>query len=323
MSNQLQEVLDDIQVDKFQNLKPQNIRKGVKVLGIEGQLEEGVDTSDATAASSDISLNKIAYVKGEKIIGTAPEIGYTYETLTNTVQTISLKNINSRLICVTNGYSIILQNKVLKVTKLSNDISTEIDCTLTIDYLAVDAGCIDYFGKNTLIIIVCKGSSGYIYLFDGISMTIEQKGNFSSSALSVNGVYFPAVNPHRPYVSLSLGLYGSAWGAPGSTICKINNDFTLTIARKVPYLDKSGSSAIYAQMDRWLNDYIFDIVNDSGYSSSSLGGDIYIRAAGINTKYFLEDETLANPVNAKYLMTANSANTYVCYYSKVDSNYIY
>lgn len=69
MANELQEVLDDIQVDKFQNLKPENIKSGVKVLGVEGTLNAGVDTTDATATPADLINPKTAYVNGKKIIG--------------------------------------------------------------------------------------------------------------------------------------------------------------------------------------------------------------------------------------------------------------
>lgn len=323
MATELQNTLNALLYEKATKIIPENIKSGVKVLGVEGTLTEGIDTSDANAEASDILLNKTAYVGGKKIIGTAPKIDSTYETITDSVQTVALKNINARLICVVNGYSITLQNKILKVTNLVNNTSTEIACDLTGDYIAVDAGCLDHFGEGTMIISVCQGTVCYIYLCNYKDLTLEYKSSFTSSELSVNGLYFPAVNPHRPYISISLGIYGSSWGAPGTTIFKINNDFTLTIAKKVPYLAKSGSSAIYVQIDRWLNDYIFDIMNDSGYSSSSLGGDVYTRDGGIYTKYFLDDETLAVPADYQNLMTANNSNTLVCYYKYENSSHFY
>ena len=47
--NQLQQILDDILQDKNTNLTPDNLKQGVTCLGIKGNLQEGIDTSDATA----------------------------------------------------------------------------------------------------------------------------------------------------------------------------------------------------------------------------------------------------------------------------------
>lgn len=68
--NKLQEILDDILQDKNTNLTPDNLKQGVTCLGIKGNLQEGIDTSDATAIASDISNGKTAYVNKNKITGT-------------------------------------------------------------------------------------------------------------------------------------------------------------------------------------------------------------------------------------------------------------
>ena len=51
------------------NLTADKIKKDETVLGITGTLEEGIDTSDATATSADIAAGKTAYVNGQKITG--------------------------------------------------------------------------------------------------------------------------------------------------------------------------------------------------------------------------------------------------------------
>lgn len=57
-------------------LIPENIRSGVSILGVTGTLQSntgGIDTTDATAGSSDILYGKTAYVKGSKITGSMPD----------------------------------------------------------------------------------------------------------------------------------------------------------------------------------------------------------------------------------------------------------
>lgn len=75
MANELQTTLDSILEDKATNLKPENLKKDVKCLGITGTLESGTDTSDANATIKDILEDKTAYVNGEKLTGTMTNNG--------------------------------------------------------------------------------------------------------------------------------------------------------------------------------------------------------------------------------------------------------
>ena len=62
------------------NIVPENIREGVSILGVDGNMQEGTDTSDATATADDIVSLKTAYVNGEKLTGSiyVPQTSYTY-----------------------------------------------------------------------------------------------------------------------------------------------------------------------------------------------------------------------------------------------------
>ena len=51
------------------NLLAENIKSGVTIFGVEGNMQEGIDTSDGTATADDIMLNKTAYVNDEKVTG--------------------------------------------------------------------------------------------------------------------------------------------------------------------------------------------------------------------------------------------------------------
>ena len=50
------------------------IKKGITIGGITGILET-LDTSDATATAEDIAWGKVAYARGERIVGTRMDIG--------------------------------------------------------------------------------------------------------------------------------------------------------------------------------------------------------------------------------------------------------
>jgi len=61
--------IKNILTEKTLKIRPENIKNGVTILGITGTLEEGIDTSDATATAGDILAGKTAYVDGIKING--------------------------------------------------------------------------------------------------------------------------------------------------------------------------------------------------------------------------------------------------------------
>lgn len=51
------------------DLTADKLKKGETILGIEGTVEEGIDTSDATATENDIVAGKSAYIDGELVYG--------------------------------------------------------------------------------------------------------------------------------------------------------------------------------------------------------------------------------------------------------------
>ena len=110
------------------NIKSENIKKDISILGITGTLEEGVDTSDADAAAANIEINKTAYVNGEKITGNLP---LNNTTLVVDNATVSSDDRNNKLeMNSTNLTKQIIDNNVnMKFNANYSDVATTIGLT--------------------------------------------------------------------------------------------------------------------------------------------------------------------------------------------------
>ena len=110
------------------NIKSENIKKDISILGITGTLEEGVDTSDADAAAANIEMNKTAYVDGEKVTGNLP---LNNTTLVVDNATVSLDDRNNKLeMNSTNLTKQIIDNNVnMKFNANYSDVATTIGLT--------------------------------------------------------------------------------------------------------------------------------------------------------------------------------------------------
>ena len=97
----LKQKAQDILDEKEEKIIPENIKKDIQIFDVTGTLEEGIDTSDATATENDLVADTTAYVNGVKLDGTLmdsreqstiPYVGSAYYgTDYGTTSTVSFK----------------------------------------------------------------------------------------------------------------------------------------------------------------------------------------------------------------------------------------
>ena len=118
--------LDNIKTQKDTYLLPENIKKGITVYNIEGTLESGTGTEDATATASDIKLNKTAYVNNEKIIGSMSVLkSYTQLLVTNLYASdseIVIRNDTSNDLCLEPNGGLTVNNDIVFKTMFNKSI---------------------------------------------------------------------------------------------------------------------------------------------------------------------------------------------------------
>lgn len=128
--NNLKTNVDAINEDKTNNLKSENIRSGVTILGISGTLEEGIDTSDANATAEDIAINKTAYVNGEKVEGSIQVIENGYSKEIQLSETNNIPASNKFELTGTNKSNLILRNGAkVKIPISYNSVATAMKIT--------------------------------------------------------------------------------------------------------------------------------------------------------------------------------------------------
>ena len=122
--------LQEILQDKNTNLLPENLKAGVTCLGVEGTAQTGIDTSDADATPEDITINKTAYVNGQKITGTLPLFPNTRTfTVDNAGVTDNTENSTLELTTINTLKQTLDSNLNMKFSAPYSDIVTAIGLT--------------------------------------------------------------------------------------------------------------------------------------------------------------------------------------------------
>ena len=191
MTNELQTTLDNILEDKNTNLKPENIKHGVSVMGVTGTLKD-LDTSDATATADDIINPKTAYVNNEKITGS---IMPTYIDITS-IEVNSTEQLNSNIQYVGNNYFVKKTSLSVTILKLINNALTKINefNLSTIATSIDDINYSSYFAETNDIRFVVSKEKKLTYIrFDCSTNTFINLGSVegTNSVGSIYQIYFP------------------------------------------------------------------------------------------------------------------------------------
>ena len=111
------------------NIVANNIRKDITILGVNGTLEVGIDTSDADALANDIVVGKTAYVDNEKVTGTLNIVSSPNEFTSGA--TVSTDTESSRLVLSTtnNTRQVIDSNVMMKFSATYDSVATAIGLT--------------------------------------------------------------------------------------------------------------------------------------------------------------------------------------------------
>ena len=203
---ELETLLNDILEDKNTNLTPENLKKGVTVLGIDGNYI-GTDTSDATATNEDVLEGKTAYAQGQKLTGT-----------------LRVEDVDSVLDMF---------------PSIETEISEEIDIKDAVENSFNDLSIYgnsrqeSTTGKNLLYEI----RSGYLTTVENQEATTtegSQFGNWQINFKNKDGSTSISLEAGEYYVSLDLKINSGSVSNPLNLIALSNKDGQETINNPVP-----------------------------------------------------------------------------------------
>ena len=234
----------------------EKIVQGNTILGIEGTATTGIDTSDATATSGDLAINKTAYVNGEKITGTLPLFPNTSTfTVSNAGVTNNIEDSTLDLTTINTTKQILDSNVSMNFNADYSDVATAIG--LTADKLVEG---------NTILGIegAASSGSGQVPNFVETTLNYTQPINSIPQEISLSATIEANIGD---YVKLKYNIplgedYGTESGQCGILIGKVisnvENTLRLNIIQK--YNATNLASGLSCGLDH--------IVTDTGYDGS-------------------------------------------------------
>ena len=156
-----------------ENIKPENIKEGTNILGVDGQYR-GIDTSDATATADDILKGKTSYSQNEEITGTIETYDGSYEG------NVGEEN-NTRIVEPTGSYS----SSSLTNTYILNHMIKKLPDSINISW----TNSLNYFFANCDNVLkfpqfILSNSAGYVTKIMFTAYMFYNCGNYHDFELS-------------------------------------------------------------------------------------------------------------------------------------------
>lgn len=293
MITELKSNLKTIYEELNEKLTPENIKEGVSVFGIEGNLKEGTDTSDATALAEDIIAPKTAYINGKKVEGLIIPTYSESGTMTNSQKAIIAGACDVREDL---GFYLKIESNQVRVYSLEDgtleqsinslsEISSASGVSRTIFDAKFSKSPITTAGSIYNIVMLAAGLSGST-VSDGLAVS-----RFDTKNPTVVGEYFMCNGT-------SGGDNGGRYGSYGFTI--VENDgyvYSTLLTYSNYYKSWNGKNKFY-------------YINNENKTITKLAELSGIGAAGL-VPYMTDDHRmiLINCPNHLQLARVNDGNT--------------
>lgn len=234
-------------------LYPWDLRAGVTCLGVTGTLEEGINTSDATATANDIAEGRTAYVNGERIEGTvstvhndmameASDVIYVNDVLDGKGGEPIIVNYFSAYANLNNtlfrdGSSLNLSfspNKIAELINLSPEQIVSGNTILGVDGTAQagnsENGILQFSSKEELDNYIPDNPDTLALVYQLGDLRNVTKGDTFKILYFPDEVVTPTPYPHRNQCHWNLPHVGGDdnWSTPHGSVSYIESLFTFT-----------------------------------------------------------------------------------------------
>ena len=325
MSNQLQENLDAILLDKNTNLKPENLKAGITCLGIEGTLVSG-DFGSITAVPADVKKGK-KFIDSTGVLrkGTFPDISYSSSSMMSSYSVVESdldyrSTSYYRDINLTKQFNGLIYNSFngkLSV-KNSNDVLVELE--LTEKPYIMSVGCKDVFDENSVLIACTYSDRIDFYMHNYVDNTLGSFGTINASDYDMQpdseGNFYPVcfLSPYYNFISISWGIYDNT-NKSFCWVCKLNSDLSFDKVQKI-YGNTASNRGSYFSFTFWVSK---DLIH-KGYGSLSSSGDYLSLIENSSISYLygdgasnvkIDSSIISVDMDQKYCITnPSSSKTY-------------